>query len=317
MPRTVHSLARALRRSCTRNTSSHSAPALKLALALAFAAGLGAGMPSASAADFALTASGLIDEDSGSSYDLDLRVSPSDAWSLSAGLGRSGTDAPGSDFAGTSWRAAGGWQGSRVGVGFNAVQWQDDGQFESQTLGADLTVTLPAGFMLTALLRQRDLEVSYSVVGLLNRLTPVTTAFDGSGYGAELSWFNESWGLSLRSVTYSYDSSLDRVRAAAASPATRGFPRLQALTDSMLTRAFGATDREFGASVERRFSRSGLALNVGGSRETLTGESVTSLGVSYRYALSPRVDLEGTLGSSDGDTLGSLAYAGLSATFRL
>ncbi len=287
-------------------------------LRTAVAAILFAALPGMSAAaGFTVTGSAYVDQDSGESYDLDLRLRPSDAWSVSAGIGRSATAGVGNDFDGTSWRASAGWQGERLGVALNTRNWRDGGQFESRNIGADFTVLLPAGFVLTGLLRQRDLDLDYTITGALGRVFPASASFTGRGYGAELGWSNQAWNASVRAVGYSYDDALDRVIAAAAAPTTRFFPRVQALADSMLTRAFGATERELSVSVDRSFARSGLRLDLSNSREALTGTTANGIAASYRYTISPRVEFEGTVGVSDGDSLDAVTYGGLAATLRL
>ncbi len=287
-------------------------------LQAAMAATLIAAVPGLSAAaGFTLSGSAYVDQDRGESYDLDLRIRPSDSWFVAAGIGRSATAGAGSAFAGASWRASAGWQGERFGVGLSARDWRDGDQFESRNLGADLTVLLPADFVLTALLRQRKLDLDYTITGALGRIVPASAGFRGRGYGAELGWSSRAWNASVRAVRYSYDDALERVIAAAAAPATRYFPRIQALTDSMLTQASGATERELGVSVERSFARSGLRLDLSNSREALTGTTANGIAASYRYTLSPRVEMEGTVGVSDGDSLDAVTYGGLAATLRL
>jgi hypothetical protein len=284
--------------------------------ALLLAAGW-ATSPAQAATAVSLTASGYADESGGNSLDLDLALRVGNGWSLWAGGGRSTAESPGTEFAGTAWRIGGGWQGERVGFDLSARDWNDAEQFGSRTLGADFTVQLPAGFSVTALARQRDLDVRYTVTTVLGRTASASNAFDGSGFGAEVSWVNERWAMFARAVSYDYDDSLDAVRAAIASPATRLFPRLQALTDSMLTRATGTTDREYGFTVDRSFARSGLRLDLAESRDALTGESVTGASLSLRYTISPRAEIEATAGQSAADLSGSSAFGGLALTLRL
>jgi hypothetical protein len=272
--------------------------------------------PTASALGFSATASVYADDGEGRGVDVDGVLRPTDAWWIGAGLGRSDSTLPGSRFSGTSWRAAAGWDGRHVGVRATTRAWQDSDQLDSTVTSGELSYSFDAGVTLAAIFQDRALDIGYTVTNLLGRPVPVTASFDGRGYGAELLLSRNAWFVAVRGVTADYGDSLERVRAAALSPATRAFPRIQALVDSVATRSFAATDRDFSASVDRAFARSGLRLDLNRSRDALFGDWLNGASLSYRYTLSPRIELEASLGASEGDAYDLSTYAGLSVTIR-
>jgi hypothetical protein len=171
------------------------------------------------------------------------------------------------------------------------------------------------GWQFGAIAEQRDFAVDYTVT-VLNRSIARRVAFDGQGFGAQVSWYGDAWGGYLRGVSYDYDDTLARVLAAAQTPSVARFPRIQALVASLLTRTAGAIDHDLSAGLERSFQRSGLRLDVAATRDALSGADSRSLSVSWRYSLTPRFEVEGTLGSADSDDLASVGFAGLALSFR-
>ena len=292
---------------------NHARAALLCVIALGAA---GTADPGHAATQTAVTLSGFADDASGYSYDVDARVTLNERWTVSAGGGRSTTSLSGSDFNGTAWRVAGALQSSRFGARIGARNWTDSDRYKSSSVFAEASVEATEAITLTAIADRRRLEVGYDVVGLLGRVSPQSAAFDAAGYGAEISWYGAAWGLSARAMAYDYGSSLDRVIAASRAPTTRVFPRLQSLVDSVLTRSAGVSDRELGLSVQRSFARSGLRLDLAQSRDAITAGDVQSISVSYRYSFSPRLDIEATAGTSDGESSSPSIYGGLALTFR-
>jgi hypothetical protein len=290
-----------------------SSRALALALLLPLAA-----LPPAAAADtapFTATVAAFVDDADGLSTDLDLYWEPSDWLGLSAGIGQAESSGELADLDGNSLRAGVDLHGESLGGRLNWRRWQDSGQFESDSLGAELYWRTTSGLQVGVIAEQRDFSVDYTVT-LLNRPVARRVEFDGQGFGAQLSWYGDAWGGYLRGVSYDYGNTLARVRAAAQTPNLGRFPRIQALVASLLTRTAGAIDHDVSAGIERSFQRSGLRLDVSATRDTLSSAESRTLSLSYRYSLTPRFELEGTLGTADSDDLDSVGFAGLALSLR-
>lgn len=287
--------------------------------AVALLATLACAISAAQAADssggqFTATVAGLVDDADGTSLDLDLGWQPTGWLGLSAGFGNAESSTDLADLSGDSLRAGIDVHGSALGARLDWRNWKDDGQFESDTLGGELYWS-GAAWSVGLLLEQRDFTVDYTVT-LLNRAVARSVDFEGTGVGAQASWTGERWNGYLRGVSYDYDDTLDRVLAAAQSPNLARFPRIQALVGSLLTRSAGAIDHDVGAGIERSFQRSGLRLDLAMTRDAISGADSRSVSVGWRYALSPRFDLDATVGQSDSDDLDGVGFAGLALTFR-
>jgi outer membrane scaffolding protein for murein synthesis (MipA/OmpV family) len=275
-------------------------------------------MPMAVAADpgqFSASVATFVDDADGTSVDLDLYWQPTAWLGLGAGIGQSESSAELADLEGNSLRASVDLHGESLGGRLSWRQWQDSGQFESDSMTAEVYWRTANGWQLGAIAEQRDFNVDYTVT-VLNRSIARRVAFDGQGFGAQLAWYGDTWGGYLRGVSYDYDETLARVLTAAQTPNLARFPRIEALVASLLTRTAGAIDHDLSAGVERSFQRSGLRLDVAATRDALSGADSRSLSVSYRYSLTPRFELEGTLGSADSDDLDSVGFAGLALSFR-
>lgn len=279
-------------------------------------------LPPAQAADpapsgsgsFTATVAGFVDDADGTSLDLDLGWQPTAWLGLNAGFGNAESSSDLADLSGDSLRAGIDVHGRALGARLDWRKWQDDGQFESDTLGGELYWS-GGGWSVGLLLEQRDFTVDYTVT-ILNRTVERSVSFDGVGVGAQATWSGERWNGYLRGVSYDYDDTLDRVLAAAQQPNLARFPRIQALVGSLLTRSASAIDHDVGVGIERAFQRSGLRLDVALSRDAISGADSRSVSVGWRYALSPRFDLDATIGQSDSDDLDGVGYAGLALTFR-
>lgn len=276
------------------------------------------GPPLAVAADagaFNATVATFIDDADGVSTDLDLYWEPTDWLGLSAGIGQAESSSQLADLDGDALRAGVDVRGDSLGGRLNWRRWQDSGQFESDSLGGELYWRTGSGWQFGLIAEQRDFSVDYTVT-VLNRPVTRRVEFDGQGFGAQVSWYGEAWGGYLRGVSYDYGDTLARVRAAAQTPNLGRFPRIQALVASLLTRTAGAIDHDLSAGIERSFQRSGLRLDVSTTRDTLSAAESRTLSLSYRYALTPRFELEGTLGTADSDDLDSVGFAGLALSLR-
>ena len=136
-------------------------------------------------------------------------------------------------------------------------------------------------------------------------------SFESTGLGAGLSWHGDAWGGYVEGLTYDFDQRFDAVVAASQSPDLARFPRLRALVGSVVTMTQGALEHELSAGIERLFSRSALRLDGVHVKDAIDGLRGSSVSGSWRYAFTRAVDVEVTLGMSDSESLGSLAFGGL------
>lgn len=269
---------------------------------------------SATASSFSATLSGFADDADGTSLDLDLYWAPAEWLALSAGVGSADSSAELADLRGDSLRAGIDVRSESLGGRLGWRNWRDSGDFESESISAEL-YWRSGGWQIGLVGEQRDFRVDY-VVTVAARPDKRSADFKGQGFGALASWYGERWGGYLRAVGYDYDASLERAVAASRLPNLARFPRIEALVGSLLTRTAGAIDHDLAAALERSFERSGLRLEVSATRDTLSGADSLSANLGYRYALSPRFEIEATVGAVDGDDLDSVGFAGLALTFR-
>lgn len=270
----------------------------------------------AAAPGFDLQVGAFVDDQDGISYDLNARFRPSDSLTLSLGAGRSSSSLATTEFNGTSVHGGADLRRGRFGVGLSASNWEDSDQFGSQVLGGRFSVTFAESFDVALVAESRQLDVTYTTTGLLGRTVAQDVRFDGVGLGAELGWAGNAWGGYLRGVSYDYDSQLDRAISASRAPATRAFPRVAALVNSVLTRTAGAIDYQASLGVDRAFSRAGLGADLTLSSDTISGADSASLSLSWRYDLTTRLGIDATLGMTETDGFDSIGFAGVGFSFR-
>jgi hypothetical protein len=258
----------------------------------------------------------FVDDQDGTSYDVNAQFRPAEWLTLAIGAGQSSSSLVATDFDGTSVHGGVDLQRGRLGGGLYASQWEDSDQFTSRVVGGRFTVTFADTFEAGVVLESRQLEVDYTTTGPLGRSLAQSVRFDGSGIGAELGWYGREWSGYLRGMGYDYDEQLDRAVAASRAPATRAFPRVASLVSSVLTRTAGAIDYQASLGVDRAFARSGLGVDLTLSSDAISGADSASVSVAWRYDLSTRVGVDVTLGMTETDGLDSTAFAGLGFSFR-
>ena len=265
---------------------------------------------------FGLQAAAFVDDQDGTSYDVNAQFRPTESLTLALGAGQSRSSLVATDFDGTSVHGGVDLQRGRLGGGLYASRWDDSDQFTSRVAGGRFAVTFAEAFEAGVVLESRQLEVGYTTTGPLGRSVSQSVRFDGSGLGAELGWFGREWSGYLRGIGYDYDDQLDRAIVASRAPATRAFPRVASLVSAVLTRTAGAIDYQASVGVDRAFARSGLGVDLTLSSDAISGDDSTSVSVAWRYDLSTRVGVDVTLGMTETDGLDSTAFAGLGFSFR-
>lgn len=275
---------------------------------------LGMSGPARSEPSFDLSLGAYLDDASGKSLDLDAGFAPDEFWAFRAGVGRATSSYDDADLDARVVRALAQVQGESVGARLAYRQWDDSGEFASRTLAATL-FWRGGGWQVGAVYEDRTLEFDY-VVALPLRSVALSQDIAGDGFGMDVSYYGERWGGYLRAVSYRYDESLDQLIATSQRPDLERFPRIAALVGSLLTRAAGALDHDLQVGIDRSFGRSGLRVDASFYKDAIDGADSRGLSASYRYALTPRTMIEGTLGITDTDGLGSLGFGGLAVLFR-
>lgn len=270
-------------------------------------------------ASYGTSVSALADGSNGSSYSLAGDLSPNKHITLSASAGHSRSESDSSataeKFSGDSLQAGLDLHSERFGVRGSWSRWHDSNSFDSTTAGGSLYWRLN-GLQLELIGESKDFAVDYSFVNLLGRTVNDTAGFGGSGFGAGASWYGERWGFYGRGMSYSYDRKLQRLIAISLLPSTVSLPRIQALTESVLTRGAAALDHEFSFGVDRSFARSGLRADVVLTRDAVAGLDSRDYSLSWRYSISPQFEAEVTAGGTQTSGAGSSGYAGLSLSYR-
>jgi hypothetical protein len=268
-----------------------------------------------SAVAASVTVSTLADSEDGLSYGVSGLFSPADQWSVGAGVEQSEISAGGADFSGTALRLSTDVMVGAFSAGASVKYWKDSSQVKSTTVLAELGWMAESGLSLSALLDSRDLRVEYTT-SVLGVVRPAQIEFKGTGLGADISWFGTEWNLGVRYLEYDYGRSVSRVRAAINAASTERFPRVDSLLDSIVTRAVGAPDRQFMATLGRSFARSSLQGDWVMQRDALTHDEVKSLSATWGYRISARLWLDATAGFSDTAGGDSMTFGGLALTLR-
>lgn len=256
----------------------------------------------------------VADAEDGRSFDVDGWFEPVANWTIGAGAGQSRSTLEGERFSGTSLRVSTDVALGGFFAGIAAERWKDSGDLQSTVLQGEAGWMSDTGLAFSALLVDRSLRVDYTYT-LLAQTREGRVDFDGTGLGADVSWFGQSWSLGARFIDYRYGNSVDRVRAVIDSPNTDRFPRLQLLVDSVVTRVASAPDREVSAMIGRQFARSSLLGSVMLQRDALTGSEVHGVSMTLGYRATGRIEIGTTLGFTEGES-GTVAWGGLALTLR-
>jgi hypothetical protein len=283
-------------------------------LAALCAAGIGAAQPAQ--AEGSLTVSGLFDSDQGRSVDADVRWSPVPAWSMGAGAGKGESGVAEAGLSGTSLRASTDLYLGGFDAGVSLQRWKDSSDLRTRSLRAQVGWTFDAGLGLHALFDDRRLDIQYTRQTLLGQTRQAAVGFDGTGLGAELSYTGARYSAAAHFMDYGYGRSMARVRAVLAATDTTQFPRLQLLVASLVTRAAGAPDRQMGVTLGREFDRASVQGDWVMLRDALTGEVTHSLSLLHSYRITRHLEMDTTLGLSDGAAAGTMAFGGLAFRIR-
>ena len=261
-----------------------------------------------------LTVSGLADGEGGRSVALDGSLWLMPSWLVRAGMGNSESSLETNKLAGTSIQASTRVLLGAFSVGGSYSHWKDSGELTSTLLQGELGWTADSGLAIAALVADRELQIHYSITAL-GQARERDVDFAGTGLGADISWYGNSWMAGARFLNFGYGSSMDRVRNALNSPETLQFPRLQLLVDSVATRLVGAAELEWSVTVGRQFARTSVHGDWFMQRDALTGDDVHSLSMTLGYRAGKHFEFAFTAGISDAES-GTVPYGGLAVTVR-
>lgn len=267
-------------------------------------------------AEGSLTLSALFDSDQGRSLDADVRWSPLPAWSLGAGVGKGESGLEGAGLSGTSLRASTSLYLGGFDAGVSLQGWEDSSDLKTRSLRAQAGWTFGSGVGVHGLLDDRSLDIKYTRQALQGQVREASVQFDGTGYGAELSFTGTRYNAAAHFIDYGYGRSMARVRGVLAATDTTQFPRVQLLVASLVTRTAGGPDRELGFTAGREFSRSSVQGQWLLLRDALTGEQTNILSLIHSYRFNRHLEMDTTLGLSEGAADGTLAYGGLAFRIR-
>lgn len=262
-----------------------------------------------------LSLAGLVDGDDGTVVDIDGAASLTDNWIIGAGAGRGDSTAGGETFSGTSLRARTDVQFGAWFIHADVDRWKDSGQLRSTTWRAGLGWLHHSGLAAGVLLVDRNIDITYTLASGAG--APERQArLEGTGIGAGLDWFGESWTVGARYVGYDYGRNVDRIRALRNAAAAGRFPRLRDLIASIATRAAGAPDREMSLFVDRRQGRFHIGADWQQQRDAVTRGVIDSAGITAGLEFAGRFTVDVMAGGSRDDVAGTVPWGGVALTLR-
>lgn len=268
---------------------------------------------------YGMSLSALADDTHGSSYNLTGDLSPNKMLTVSAGAGHSRADpdsgTSANKFSGDALHAGLDFHSERFGARASWSRWQDSNAFASSTATGNL-YWQHARLRLEVIGETREFSVDYSFVNPLGRTVNDTAKFSGAGFGGGASWSGTHWSVYARGMSYKYDNKLQRLINISQLPSTTRLPRLQALTESVLTRGAAALDSEVSFGIDRSFARSGLRADIAFTRDAVAGLQSRDYSAGWRYSLTSLLEAELTLGATRTSGVGSVNYAGVSFNYR-
>lgn len=189
-----------------------------------------------------------------------------------------------------------------VGLGLSFEQWGDSDNLESEDWLGEIFFD-GDNYRVGLIYEQRSIDVYFSGSG-----APVATdlrrfGFDADGLGID-------WRYRLTSEWQVYGSLADydfprRLRVIPRAD------RLDLLSTSAVTLAYGFIDRYASVGVERTFGPKVLNLDLSQDRSAIGGQRLEGLAASILWPVAPRMDLEFMLGRSQASGFGSTTYGGL------
>ncbi|MEZ5498045.1 MAG: hypothetical protein R3E77_01310 [Steroidobacteraceae bacterium] len=266
------------------------------------------------AGSFSATVASLVDASGSYGADVDVLFRPNQHVSMSAGAGHTTSSADFADLHGRALRAALDLHNDRLGARVGIRSWSDSSDYQTRTAAAEIYFRAGA-FEFGLRGEDQHSDVAFSLT-LANTLIERRLAVDGTGIGANITYIGGNWAAIASYTSYDFGRTVDRLQQALSAPQVDSRPRLAALIGSLLTDLSATVDRRYSLTLDRSFIRSGLRFDIGGVEDALDGSQAQSASVSWRYAMTPRWEVELTGGMSDGDNLDGVGFAGVALTLR-
>jgi hypothetical protein len=258
----------------------------------------------------------VVDNEEGRSVSLGGRFAPVEALLLGANIGhsRAQLEDGGEQFSGSSLGMSADLDFGAFFAHASGDRWKDSNALRSTVLRGELGWMSTTGIALAALATDRDMRVTYTAT-VLGQTRERHIDFAGTGFGADLSYYGETWTAGARFLEYDYGRSVARVRAAIDAANTERFPRLDQLIGSVATRAAGTPDRELSLLLGRQFAKISLTADLMWQRDALTGDESKSAGLTLGMRPAAHLGVDVSLGASKGEA-GTALWAGLVLILR-
>jgi hypothetical protein len=189
-----------------------------------------------------------------------------------------------------------------AGLALGVESWGDDDNLEAQDLRGELFFSGDR-YRFALVAERRDIDIYFSGSGAprVTDLRRIGVAADGLGLSARYR-LSADWQIYGAWMGYDYPNRMQVVPRA---------DRLNLLSASAVTLAYGFVDRYMTFGVERAFGQTLLNVDVGRDRSAIDQSRLTSISASALFPLAARLDLEFTLGSSRLDGGSSSRYGGI------
>jgi hypothetical protein len=255
-----------------------------------------------------------VDDADGQSYDLDLRIRPTRRWSLSAGAGTLDSSDDPTNLSAETFRAGIDFQGQWFAFGLSHDRFADSGEFVARSSG--LRAALILGRTELALrAQQRQFDLAYTVTNFGTR-SGREISFDADGYGIDVSYFGAAWSVYGSATQYDYETRFDQFVQLSRSPGIDRLPRLAGLVSSLLTQAKGTLDWSASIGADRSFGRHGLVADLTVLQDAIDQSTSRSAQISYRFDVSPRVNVAASLAKTTSDGYADTTSVGLTLGLR-
>jgi hypothetical protein len=268
-----------------------------------FATWAGAQPPASASGDevaWMLALSAQTDEDSYRSLLGDFHLGISEVTWLSLALGSSRAPETEPDIRATLAAVGVEHDFEPVGLGLSAERWGDSDNLESRSWQGQIFFS-DERYRFNVTYERRTIDVFFSGTSLATDLRRANLDVDGIGLSARIR-LSPSWQIYGAWMDYDYPASVRIVPRA---------DRLNLLSASAVTLAYGLDDRFATIGIERGFRNLLLDVDFGRDRSAIDGAEITSLSGTVLWPVSRRLDLELTLGRSRADGYGSRLYGGL------
>lgn len=192
------------------------------------------------------------------------------------------------------------------GLALDYRDWGDSGDLESTDWRGEVFFDTERS-RLALMLEQRDIDVFYTIGGdiIAPRVRRFPLDADGIGIRGRVR-IADDWQLYGSWMDYDYPNRLRVVPRA---------ERLNLLSNSTLTLAYGFVDEYARLGVEREVGNILLNLDLGSDRSAIDGARLKSVSAAVWLPVAPRLDLELQLGSSRVQGLSSSLYGGVTLMF--